>query len=399
MIIGLVGKPSSGKSSMFKAMTMIDVKISAVPFTTIKPNVGVTHVIVDCACTEFGVKCEPKHGACENGKRYVPVKVIDVAGLVPDAHLGKGMGNQFLDDLRHASALIHIVDTTGETDAEGNPGIGDPEKDIEFLEKEIDMWFASVVERALKKFERQITKAGKGGRAELVDVLAEQLTGLEIKKSEVTRALEKLEDANISLDLKNKESVLIFASEVRRLSKPIVIAANKIDLTKAQDKHETLKEKFGDSMMIVPTSAEAEIALKRADENGYIDYVPGNSFTTKADLDEQQQKALIFIKKMILEKFGSTGVQQCIDKVVFDLLDHIVVYPVADRNKLSDKENRVLPDAFLVPVGTTAKQLAYMVHTDIGDKFICGVDVRSKRRLASDYELKNKDIIEIMTSK
>ena len=396
MIIGLVGKPSCGKSSMFKAMTMIDVKISSVPFTTIKPNVGVGHVIVDCICREFNVTCEPKRGFCKLGKRFIPVKIVDVAGLVPDAHLGKGMGNQFLDDLRQASALIHIVDTTGETDAEGNPGNGDPVKDIEFLEKEIDLWFASVIERALRKFERQIAKAGKG---DMLDVLAEQLTGLEIKKYEVKMALDRLDEQNITLDLKNSESVVAFARELRRVAKPIIIAANKIDLAKAQDNFAMMKEKFGDNAPMVPTSAEAEIALKRASEKGYIDYFPGDSFTTKAELDEEQKKALEFIKKRILERYGSTGVQQCLHRTVFDLLDHIVVYPVADRNKLSDKDRHVLPDAFLIPAGTTVKELAYMVHSDLGDKFVCGVDVRTKRRLAADHELKDRDVVEIMFAK
>ena len=391
-MIGLVGKPSSGKSSMFKAMTMIDVKISAVPFTTIKPNIGVGHAIVNCVCSEFEINCTPKRGFCRGGKRFVPVKLIDVAGLVPGAHTGKGMGNEFLSDLIQASALIHIVDATGETDAEGNPGQGDPDKDIDFLEDEIDLWFASVVERALRKFERQIAKAGKDSTSDLVMILADQLTGLQVKKYQVERALSKVD----SLDLKDKESVVAFARELRKMSKPILVAANKIDLTKAQDKFGELKERHED---IVPTSAEAEIALKRAHDKKFIDYLPGDNFTTAENVEEPQRKALDFIKLRVLSVYGSTGVQQCLNRAVFGLLDNIVVYPVANSNKLTDKEGRVLPDAFIVPHGTTARELAYKVHTDIGDKFICGVDVRTKRRLAADYELKNNDIIEIMTKK
>ena len=405
MIIGLVGKPNSGKSSMFKAMTMIDVKISSVPFTTIKPNIGIGHVIVDCVCKEFGVTCQPNHGLCKDGKRFVPVKIVDVAGLVPGAHEGRGLGNQFLDDLRQASVLVHIVDATGETDEEGNPGMGDPQKDIGFLENEIDLWFASIVEKALRKFERQLVKLGK---ADLVSVLAEQLTGLDIEKADVEEALDKTERLGIELEVKNKESVVTFARELRKLAKPIVIAANKIDLSKAQENFEIMKEKYGaadkggtamPAMLMIPTSAEAEIALKRAAEKGYIDYLPGNSFTTQAELDEQQKKALEFIKMRILGKYGSTGVQQCLNKAVFELLDCIVVYPVADLNKLSDKNGRVLPDAFVVPRGTTVKQLAYKVHSELGDKFICGIDVRTKIRLAADYELEDKDVVEIMFAK
>lgn len=392
MIIGLVGKPSSGKSSTFKAMTMIDVKISSVPFTTIQPNVGVGHVITDCVCRELGVSCKPKHGMCKNGKRFIPVKVVDVAGLVPGAHEGKGLGNQFLDDLRQASALVHVVDATGETDSEGNPGNGNPEKDVEFLENEIDLWFASVIEKALKKFERDLAKAGK---SDMLGIMAEQLTGLEVRRKDIEHTLEKLEDMDIYPDLKDKSSVLSFARELRRTCKPLIIAANKIDLSKAQENYEKIKDKTD----AIPTSAEAEIALKRADEKGYIDYLPGNSFTTKEGLDAQQSKALEFIKLRILAKYGSTGVQKCLNKAVFDVLGNIVVYPVADKARLCDGEGNVLPDAVIVPKGTTARQLAYRIHTDIGDKFICGVDARTKMKLAADYELKDRDVVEIMTRK
>src|SRR5438445_6866655 len=217
MMIGLVGKPSSGKSSFFKAATMIDVKITGIPFTTIKPNVGIGYLSFDCIDKELSVKCNPKHGFCKNGKRFLPVKLIDVAGLVPGAHQGKGMGNQFLDDLRQASVLIHVVDFSGLTDAEGKPTANhDPSNDIEFLEKEIDLWFSSVVKKAVQKFESQILKYSK---TDLVQTLTEQLSGLQITKQMITTALEKTPVS----DIEN------FSRELRKLSKPIVISANKID--------------------------------------------------------------------------------------------------------------------------------------------------------------------------
>ena len=384
MIIGVVGKPSSGKSSFFKAATMIDVKISSVPFTTIKPNIGVGYVVIDCVCKSFGISCKPKHGYCKNGKRFVPVKLIDVAGLVPGAHAGKGMGNQFLDDLRQASALIHVVDATGQTDAEGKATTGhDPIEDIRFLEEEIDLWFASVIERALAKYKRQLEKAS---RSELLAMLSDSLSGLEITKQHIEQALDK---AGIS-DVKK------FATEIRKVSKPIIIAANKIDLKLARENFEKIKAVAGNA---VPVSAEAEIALKKAAESGAIDYTPGNGFEIKAELNEQQKKALEFLKREVVDRYGSTGVQECLNNAVFKLLDYIAVYPVADRNKLSDKDGNVLPDVFLVPKGTTAKQLAAKVHTELADKFVRGIDARSKRRLAADYELKNGDVVEIMFAK
>ena len=382
--IGLIGKTNVGKSSFFKAATMVDVEISNRKFVTIKPNVGIGYVIIDCVCKEFGVKCNPRYGICKNGKRYVPVRIWDVAGLVPDAHLGKGLGLKFLDDIRQASVLIHVVDFSGLTDEEGNPTSGyDPSQDIEFVEKEIDLWFAEIIKKALKKFEKILLKSSK---ADLIQVLSEQLSGLEIKKEHIRKALEKV---SIS-DIEN------FAKILRKISKPILIAANKIDLKEAQENFEKLKRKYEN---LVPVSAEAEIALKKAAESGLIDYLPGNGFKIIGELNEKQKNALEFIEKNIIEKYGSTGVQTALNKAVFELLNYIAVYPVADRNKLCDKDGNVLPDVFLIPKGTTLKEFAFKIHTEIGKKFICGIDARTKKKLPADYQLKHRDVVEIVFGK
>ncbi|MCS7106316.1 MAG: YchF-related putative GTPase, partial [Candidatus Aenigmarchaeota archaeon] len=340
----------------------------------------------DCVEKEFGVKCNPRHGFCKNGKRFVPIKIIDVAGLVPGAHEGRGLGNQFLDDLRQASALIHIVDFSGLRDEEGRPTSGyDPSRDIEFLEEEIDLWFASIIEKAIKKFERSLVGKTK---ADLIEILTQQLSGLEISKEHVEKALEKASLA----DVKN------FAKVLRQISKPILIAANKIDLKEARENFEKLKEKYPN---IIPTSAEAEVALKKAAEKNLIEYLPGDGFEIidKSKLDEKQLKVLEMIKKEIVDKYGSTGVQVCLNKVVFELLNYIAVYPVADSKKLSDNEGRILPDVFLVPKGISLKEFAFKIHTEIGEKFICGIDARTKKKLSADYQLKDKDVVEIVFAK
>jgi len=381
MIIGLVGKPSSGKSSFFKAATLIDVKITGIPFCTIKPNVGVGYIVIDCACKEFGVSCKAKTGYCKDGKRFVPVRLVDVAGLVPGAHEGRGLGNQFLDDLRQASALIHIVDASGTRDAEGKITSGyDPENDIKFLEKEIDMWFAAVIKKTSQKFGKSTT--------DIVQTIAEQLSGLEVNRKQVEQTLEKVSITNIEA----------FATELRKVSKPILIAANKIDLEPAQKNFEILKQKYE---KIIPTSAESEIALKKAAEKSLINYIPGDNFTIPdpSKLVAPQINALETIKREVIDKYGFTGVQQCLNKAVFELLNYIAVYPVEDENKFSDKQGNVLPDVHLVPAGTTALELAFRIHTDIGNKFVSAIDARSKRRLGKDHQLKNNDVIKIMTSK
>jgi hypothetical protein len=381
--IALTGKTNSGKSSFFKAATLIDVEISNRTFVTIKPNRGIAYLIIDCLCKEFGVTCSPKLGICKNGKRFVPVVLWDIAGLVPDAHLGKGLGLQFLDDVRQASTLINVVDFSGLTDSEGKPTSGyDPEKDIEFIEKEIDLWFASVIGKSLKKI-------GNRTKSELISLLAEQLSGLEISKKHIEEALAK---ANVT-DVEN------FAKVLRNISKPILVAANKIDLRSAQENFERLKTK--QEKIIIPTSAEAEIALKKAAEKQLIDYLPGNDFKIldRTKVGELQLKALEMIQKEVVERYGSTGVQNCLNKAVFELLNYIAVYPVADANKLTDKDKRVLPDVFLVPAGTTVKEFAFLVHTEMGEKFICGIDARTKRRLAADHQLNNNAVVEIAFSK
>jgi len=384
MIIGICGKTNVGKSSFFKAATLIDVEIANRRFVTIKPNFGIGYVITDCVCKEFGVKCNPKNSICKNGKRFIPIQLVDVAGLIPGAHEGKGLGNKFLDDLRQASAFIHIVDASGLTDQEGNPTKGyDPSFDVKFVKEEIELWFADVIKRALSK----IVKAQS--RTELVQLLTEQLSGLEIRKEHIEAALEKVWISDVEK----------FAKEIRKISKPMLIAANKIDLPEAQENLEKLKKEFPD-LMIIPTSADYEIALRKAAEAGLIDYLPGNGFKVldETKLSETQKKALEKIKALI-EKYGSTGVQDCLNKAVFDLLGYIVVYPVEDENKLCDKHGNVLPDALLMPKGSTALDLAFKIHTEIGEKFICAIDARSKRRLGKDYVLKDKDVIRIMVAK
>jgi ribosome-binding ATPase YchF (GTP1/OBG family) len=362
---------------------MIDVKITGVPFCTIEPNVGVTHVIVDCVCKKHNLKCSPKNGFCKDGKRFIPVKLIDVAGLVPGAHEGRGLGNQFLDDLRQASCLIHTVDCSGRTDAEGKATSGYyPGNDVRFLAKEIDLWFKGIVERALSKFER---KSGYS-KVDLLDVLTGQLTGLQVTKAQISQVLDKV-------GLGDTER---FASELRKLSKPIIVAANKIDLLESGENLKKMKEEFSD-LTIIPTSAATEIALKTANEKGLIDY-SNNKFTVKdpSKIDGKQMSGLKFIEENILKKYGSTGIQECLNKAVFDVLDYIVVYPVADINKLTDKTGNVLPDAFLIKRGTTLKEFAYIIHTDIGEKFIGGLEAKTKKKLGADYALQNDDVVEIL---
>ena len=397
MLVGIVGKPSCGKSTFFKASTLAEVEIASYPFTTIKPNRGTSYVKLDCADKEFKVQCNPRFGYCMGGKRFVPVELLDVAGLVPGAHEGKGMGNQFLDDLNQADALIHIIDISGSTNEKGEqvPLLSyDPANDIKFLEHELDMWYFRSIEKGWEKFARTVNQE----RPELKKALAKQLSFLRVTERIIEAAIEKL---NLNPDIMEwgGEVLLNLAAELRRATKPMLIACNKID-TNAHENFERLKKEFPNSI-IIPCSAEAELALREAARHNLIKYIPGeNNFEVINEnaMNDKQKKALEFIKKNILEKYGSTGVQKVIDYAVFDLLKYVAIFP-GGVNKLSDQHGNVLPDCFLMPPNSTALDFAYKLHTDIGNHFVKAIDVKTKRPVGKDYLLKNRDVIEIAVSK
>ncbi|MEA2037408.1 MAG: redox-regulated ATPase YchF [Nanoarchaeota archaeon] len=398
MLVGVVGKANTGKSTFFKAATLAEVEIANYPFVTIKPNSGVGFVKVTCVDKEFNIECQPKHGYCLNNTRFVPVQLIDVAGLVPGAHEGKGMGNQFLDDLRQADVLVHILDISGSTNNKGEPvepGSYDPANDIKFLETELDMWYLRLINKGWEPLARKAIQE----RQEMNKALASHLTGLGVNEKIVEELIKKLELPE-NLTKWNEETLKNLAIEIRKTTKPMIIACNKIDVPGAQENFERLKKEFSD-YILVACSAESELALKEAAKHELIDYIPGeNNFKIKGEskLSEQQKKALEFVKENILKKFNGTGVQNVLDDAVFRLLNYIAVYPVATSH-FQDKDGNVLPDCFLVPNGITALEFAFKVHTEIGDNFIKAVDLKTKQIIGKEHQLKNGDVVEIITSK
>ncbi|MBI2136427.1 redox-regulated ATPase YchF [Candidatus Woesearchaeota archaeon] len=398
MILGFVGKPSSGKSTMFKSVTLAEVAIAAYPFTTINKNEGFGHVRVDCADKDLNTQCNPRTGHCVDHIRFVPVEVIDVAGLVPGAHEGKGMGSQFLDDLNQANALIHVVDVSGSTNEKGEPVQAlshNPANDIRFLEVELDMWYYRLVKNGWEKFARTI----KQEKAQVSKAVAKQLSGLRVTEAMVENAIKKFalpEDI-----LKWDDSLLLkMATELRKITKPMIIACNKIDVPGAAENFTRLENEFPEHMLIA-CSAESELALKEATKHGLIKYIPGNNkfeILQPEKLSDRQKKALDFIQKNLLDRFGSTGVQQVIDKAVFELLNYVAIFP-GGVHKLEDSEGRRLPDCFLMPPNTTALDFAFHIHTDLGKHFIRALDVRTKKPIGKDYPLKHRDVIEIVSAK
>ncbi|MCK5022634.1 MAG: redox-regulated ATPase YchF [Candidatus Aenigmarchaeota archaeon] len=399
MLIGIIGKTNVGKSCLFKALTLADVEISNRVFTTIKPNHAVGFVKTSCPEGKIESKCNPKVGYCKNGTRFVPVELLDVAGLVPGAHEGKGLGNQFLDDLIQADAFIHVIDVSGSANENGEPvekGSYDPANDIRFLEEEIGQWFFGLMKKHWNKFSREVEME----RRDLLQSLVKQFSGLKINEEQIKEALKTTGLPTEKPAQWTDDDLRKFAFELRKISKKMIIAANKADIPGAKENLEKLKKEFP-HYDIIPCSAESELALKEADKHDLINYIPGNKDfeIAKSDgLNEKQEKALEFVKNVI-GNYGSTGVQKCLDYAVFNLLNYIVAFPVANITKLTDKKNNILPDAILAPRGSTLKEFAGRVHSEMAEKFMGGVDFETRRKLGADYEVKNGDIIEIILRK
>ena len=392
MLIGLVGKPSVGKSTFFKAATLAEVEIASYPFTTIKPNHGVGYVKVECIEKEFNVKCNPQHGFCISGHRFVPVDLMDVAGLVQGASEGKGLGNKFLDDLRQADVFIHIVDASGTTDAGGKQTSGyDPCNDVLFLEDELNKWFFNIMIKIWKGFSRKAEQEN----INFSEAVAKQFSGLKVNENDVKDVLLKLNFEKKPSQWAEAE-IMKFSSELRKHCKPMIIAANKADLGNAGENIKKLQDRFPE-YMIYPCSADSELALREASKAQLIEYIPGEEdFKIVGKLNDKQKGALDKIKKDVLDVYGGTGVQEVLNMAVFEFLKYVAIFP-AGATKLSDSKGNVLPDCFLLPPGSTALDFAYFLHTDFGKNFIKAIDARTKKALGKAYVLKHRDALEIVT--
>ena len=393
MELGVVGKPNVGKSTFFAAATLAPAQIANYPFTTIEPNRGMAYVRHRCPHLDLGVPCKPNNSPCQEGIRLIPVELLDVAGLVPKAHEGRGLGNKFLDDLRQASAFVHVIDATGGTDFEGNAvpsGSHDPLEDVRFLEEELAHWIAGILSRNWEKESR---------RADLEEVppekvLYDRLTGLGLSEAQVHLALRET-----PLDPKmakwSAEDLLHLAHNLRKIGKPMILAANKADLV---TKEQLAAFQGMEGYRTVPTSAEFELALRRAAQAHLIAYEPGApsfAIPDPSKLSAPQAKGLEKVKAFLAAR-GTTGVQACVEEAVFKLLDLIVVFPVEDETHWTDKKGNVLPDAFLVPRGSTAVDVAFKVHTDLGKHFIRAIDGRTKMVVGRDHPVQDGDVIKIV---
>jgi len=398
VLVGVIGKPNVGKSTFFSAATLREVAIADFPFTTIKPNVGVAYLRTSCVHPEMGVVDNPRNSSCVNGTRLIPVKLVDVAGLVEGAAQGRGLGNQFLDEIRQADALIHVVDASGSTDGEGRkvpPGSHDPLKDIEMVEREFDLWVLGIMRRDWERTSRLAEQAG----AKITASLAARLTGLAVDEKEIEQVMAQLHLKPEKPTEWRDSDLEKFATLLRERSKPSLIAANKADLPSAMENIERLR---ATGRRVIPCASEAELLLRRAAERGFLSYTPGDEafrlIQTKT-LTREQLQAIEMVDRRVMKVFRGTGVQKAIDEAYFSLLGAVVVFPVEDERKLSDKKGNILPDAYVMKGGSTTLDLARAVHSDLAEGFLYAIDARTGMRLAADHQLKNHDIVKIVSSR
>ena len=390
MLVGLVGRPNAGKSTFFKASTLIDILIANYPFATIKANHGIAYVRINDLAADFGKVSDPREGYVKSGFRFVPFELMDVAGLVEGASQGKGLGNEFLNDLSAADAFIHVVDMSGETDGEGKPTENYyPGEDIKIIEKELDLWYLGILKKIWPSFSRTVEMQKK----KFEESVAKQFSGLKVSEDDVRHVLLKSKLNGEKPTLWSDSDLTLFSQLLRKFTKPMVIAANKVDRPNGKENFEKVKKEF--DYPIIACFADGELSLRQADKAGLIDYVPGNrDFEIKGNVNDKQKEALNSIKEIISE-FGSTGVQEVLNKVVFDLLKYIAVYPAGA--KLSDSKGNVLPDCYLMPPNSTALDFAFRLHTDIGNGFVKAVNIKTKQAVGKDYVIKSGDGLEILT--
>jgi ribosome-binding ATPase YchF (GTP1/OBG family) len=398
--IGIIGKTNTGKTTFFNAVTMLNAEISNYPFTTKTPNIGVGYVKTPCVCRELGVKDNPKNSACINGWRFIPVEIVDLPGLIKGAWAGAGLGNQFLSVAAQSDVLLHVVDASGSINAKGEicePGMGSPLADYYDIEEELIRWYMkNLIDNA-----EQVRRLMQGRGLELSKALTEVLAGIKVKEWHVKEALNRAKLTGIPFEDWDDEDFKAFATEIRYISKPTLIVANKMDLPVAEKNFMGLQETFGERF-VVPCSADVELMLRRAEKAGAISYVPGEEgFKVKDEskLTPKQKWAINYVQSRIFDKWLRTGVDQALAIAVFKLLMMNVVYPVEDAKRYSDKRGNVLPDAFMLPQGSTPLDLAREIHSELAEGFLYAIDAVTGIRLPKDYQLHDRDVISIISTR
>ena len=396
--IGLIGKTNTGKTTFFNSATLSSEEISSYPFTTKSPVSGIGHAITLCVHPEFKIQDNPNNSKCVDGWRYIPVELIDLPGLIKDAWKGKGLGNQFLSIAAQSDVLLHVVDASGGIDSTGKIteiGTGDPISDFADIEEELSLWYHKILEGNREK----VSKTIKNG-SDIVNSITDLYRGIGVTNSHVQETLRIVDLEEKNFDEFDMIDTKKFAINLRKISKPTLIVANKIDVEGADKNFARLRERYNDSI-VIPASGDSEFSLRRAEQKGLIKYSPGSEqfeILKPDELNTKQQDALDFIKRGIMGEYMRTGVQFAINVAVFKLLKMNSIYPIADEKNLADKNGRILPDLILLKDGSTINDLAKEIHTDLTKGLLYGKDLRYNLRLPLNYQLRDRDVISLVSA-
>jgi len=397
--IGLIGKTNAGKTTLFNSMTLLSGEVSNYPFTTKTPETGIANAVTPCVHKEFGVIDSPENSKCEDGWRFIPVEITDLPGLIKGAWMGKGLGNQFLSVAAQSDALLHVVDASGSVDRDGKisePGTGDPIADFDDVELELVLWYTKLFTQNFPRISKLSKTPGYG----VPKAVEEVMQGIGVKKEHVGMAMKDAMLSEKEFDLWNEKDVQNFCWSLREISKPTLIVANKMDLPFAAENFKRMREKYK-NLIVVPTSGEAELTLRKAEAKGLIRYVPGEErfeILKPQDLNDSQRSALAYIKRKVFGEYLRTGVQFAENIAVFKLLKMNAIYPVADAERIADTRGRVLPDVYLMPAGSTVEDLAGVVHTDLVKGLVYALDVRTGLHLPANYVLRDRDVLSIVST-
>ncbi|XP_069124327.1 uncharacterized protein [Argopecten irradians] len=404
-VIGLVGKPSAGKSTFFNAATTVDLaKTGAHPFTTIEPNIGKAFYSIVCPCERLDKRCDAAHGHNFSGKRYVPVLLKDVAGLVPGAWEGKGRGNRFLNDLLDADVLIHVIDASGTTNEKGEETQGyDPANDIRWLHQEIHQWIFQNVWSRWDSISKRPSK------------LIDMFTGYHANRATIHSALHNagIGERELGAIAGWKESVLHqIVDQFLRLRFPMLLVLNKADKPEATTIIERLQTDLEDWKTIA-VSARTECLLQKLSKEGSVQYDYGSdTFQVISDTPDTQRTIteLQRVSKDIFKRYGSTNVHEALCEAV-KLRPPTYAFPVHCLDTLRSvgrpPREAVLRDCVSLRPGTRVEELhTVLCHYPVN--LLSGDFVRAET-MTEDKKLKplRKDemittlnnIIKIMTTK
>ena len=396
MTIAIIGKTNVGKTTLFNAATLLNAEISTYPFTTKEPNVGTAYVCDVCVCRELGVEDNPQNSACIDGWRYAPIRILDLPGLIKDAWAGRGLGNRFLSVIGQADALIHVVDASGSIDSDGKiakPGSGNPVQDVLDIEMEIERWIAEIIDHNKQLILREAESSS------LAEAIAKALSGIKARQPDVVVALGDSGLGDVPLQKWSLDDTIQFAAALLPTIKPTMIIANKMDLHASEENIEMLTEYYSHSL-VAACSAEAELALRRAEKMGLLHYTPGQEkfrIAKDAELTLEQRRALDYVEQRVMAKWTNTGIQHALNTLVFKFLKMNMVYPVGDESRYSDHHGNVLPDVYLMKEGSTPLELAREVHTRLAENYVLAIDAKTGMRLPREYTLRHRDVIKIMT--